>query len=329
MKGFFSSSGAKSQGAKPAGPGPGPGPAAGGFGGGNDLIKEGSDRTFMADVMEVSRAVPVIVDFWATWCGPCKTMGPALEKLVRAAKGAVRLVKIDIDRNPAIAGQLRVQSIPAVYAFFQGRPVDFFVGALPESQIKAFVDRLIKAAGGAGAGGDDLEAALAEARQMLDEGNAATASEIYNEILQIEPAHGEAYAGLVRCLIATNDLKRARQLLDHQLPEGLAADKAVAAVRAALEVAEQGQSVGPLRELRQRVDADPADFQARFDLALAYFADGQREAAVDELLEIVRRNREWNEQQARKQLVKFFEVFGPTDPLTVSTRRRLSSILFS
>ena len=317
MKGLFSSLGAKAPAAKP-----------GGASGDGDLIKEGSDRTFMADVMEPSRTVPVIVDFWATWCGPCKQLGPALEKLVRGAKGAVKLVKIDIDRNPAIAGQLRVQSIPAVYAFFQGRPVDFFVGALPESQIKVFVDRLLKLGGGAAPAGDGLEEALEEANQFLENGDTVTAGEIFTEILQHEPAHGGAYAGLARCLVVSGDLKRARQMLD-QAPEALAKDKALAAVRAALEVAEQSRSVGPERELRAAVARDPGDFQARFDLALACFAAGQREAAVDELLEIVRRDREWNEQAARKQLVKFFDVFGATDPLTVSSRRRLSSILFS
>ncbi len=315
MKGLFGSLGAKAQ-------------SAGA--GANDLVKEGSDRAFMADVVEASRTVPVIVDFWATWCGPCKQLGPALERLVRGAKGAVRLVKIDIDRNPAIAGQLRVQSIPAVYAFFQGRPVDFFVGALPESQLKAFVDRLLKLPGGGAAAGpgDDLEEALAEAHRILDEGDAASAREIYQDILTHEPSHAGAFAGLIRCLIAMGDLKRARQLVDKP-PERLAGDKAVAAAKAALEVAEQSRSVGSVRELQGRVTAAPDDHQARFDLALALFAEGRREDAVGALLEIMRRNREWNEQQARKQLVKFFDVFGPTDPLTISSRRRLSSILFS
>jgi putative thioredoxin len=315
MKGLFGSLGAKA---------PGAGAAA------NDLVKEGSDRAFMADVVEASRTVPVIVDFWATWCGPCKQLGPSLERLVRAAKGAVRLVKIDIDRNPAVAGQLRVQSIPAVYAFFQGRPVDFFVGALPESQLKTFVDRLLTlAGGGAGAGaGGDLEEALAEARRFFDEGDTATASEIYQDILAHEPGHGDAYAGLIRCLIAAGDLKRARQLVDKP-PEALAGNKVLATARAALEVAEQSRGVGSVGALQGRVAAAPDDLQARFDLALALFGEGRREAAVDALLEIVRRNREWNDQQARKQLVKFFDVFGATDPLTISSRRRLSSILFS
>ena len=325
MKGLFSSLGAKGPAPKPAAAGP----AGGRSPGGGDMVVEGSDRTFMVDVMEASRTVPVIVDFWATWCGPCKQLGPTLEKLVRAANGALKLVKIDIDRNPAIAGQLRVQSIPAVYAFYQGRPVDFFVGALPDSQIKAFIDRLLKAAGGAAApAGDGIEEALEEAGRMLEAGDAVTASEIYNEILAHEPEHGGAYAGLVRCLIAAGDLDGARKMLDAP-PEALAKDKTVQAVRAALEVAELSRSVGPVRELRAKVVENPGDHQARLDLALALFADSQREAAVDELLELIKRDREWNEQAARKQLVKFFEVFGPTDPLTVSSRRRLSSILFS
>ncbi len=328
MKGLFSSLGAKAPAAKPAAPAVAK-PGAARAPGGGELIVEGSDRTFMTDVMDASRTVPVIVDFWATWCGPCKQLGPTLEKLVLAAKGALKLVKIDIDRNPAIAGQLRVQSIPAVYAFFQGRPVDFFVGALPDSQIKAFVDRLLKASGGAGgAPGDGIEEALEEARHLLEAGDAATASEIYGEILAHEPGHGGAYAGLARSLIGVGDLEHARQMLDHP-PEDLAKDKAVLAVRAALEVAEQTLSVGPVADLRAKVAANPADHQVRLDLALALFADNQREAAVDELLESIRRDREWNEQAARKQLVKFFEVFGPTDPLTISSRRRLSSILFA
>ena len=207
--------------------------------------------------------------------------------------------------------------------------MDFFVGALPDSQIKAFIDRLLKASGGAKAtAGDGIEEALEEANRMLEAGDAVTASEIFTEILAHEPEQGGAYAGLVRCLIVAGDLGRARRMLDAP-PEALAKDKAVLAARVALEVAELSLSVGPVQELRAKVAASPADHQARFDLALALFADAQREAAVDELLELIKRDREWNEQAARKQLVKFFEVFGPTDPLTISSRRRLSSMLFS
>jgi putative thioredoxin len=300
-------------------PGAGSQPAA-------DLIKDSSDQTFMVDVMEASRTVPVIVDFWAPWCGPCKQLGPLLEKSVRAAKGAVRMVKIDIDKNPQIAGQLRIQSIPAVYAFFQGRPVDGFAGAQPESQIKQFVDRLVKLGGGVDDGG--LEEALNAAAEALEAGDATTASSIYNEILQHEPTNAPAFAGLARCLISVSDFARARQLLDSAAPE-LAKNAEVIAARSALDLAEQSASVGPVDELAARLAADPNDHEARFDLAMAHYASGKREEAVDELLELVRRDRDWNEQQARKQLVKFFEAFGPTDKLTLMARRKLSSILFS
>jgi putative thioredoxin len=300
-------------------PGAGSQPAA-------DLIKDSSDQTFMADVMEASRTVPVIVDFWAPWCGPCKQLGPLLEKSVRAAKGAVRMVKIDIDKNPQIAGQLRIQSIPAVYAFFQGRPVDGFAGAQPESQIKQFVDRLVKLGGGVDDGG--LEEALNAAAEALEAGDATTASSIYNEILQHEPTNAPAFAGLARCLISVSDFARARQLLNSAAPD-LAKAPEVVAARSALDLAEQSASVGTVDELTSRLAADPNDHEARFDLAMAYYASGKREEAVDELLELVRRDRDWNEQQARKQLVKFFEAFGPTDKLTIMARRKLSSILFS
>ncbi|QCO02910.1 thioredoxin family protein [Azospirillum argentinense] len=299
-------------------------PAAG------DLIKDSSDRAFMADVIEASQSVPVIVDFWAPWCGPCKQLGPILEKTVLAAKGKVRLVKIDTDKDPMIASQLRVQSIPAVYAFFQGRPVDGFMGALPESQVKAFVEKLLKLAGAAGGGeGDILEEALAQAKEALEAGDTQTASEIYGEILQADPENlnAVAYAGLVRCLIVNDELARAKQMLD-KVPEQIAKDKEIAAVRSALEVAEQAANAGPIPELTEKVARNEDDHEARFDLALALFAAGKREAAVDELLELVRRDRAWNDEAARKQLVKFFEAFGPTDPLTVQSRRRLSSILF-
>jgi len=292
----------------------------------NDVVIEGSDRGFMKDVIEGSRDVPVIVDFWAPWCGPCKTLGPILEKLVRASKGAVKLVKIDTDKHPSVAGQLRVQSIPAVYAFFQGRPVDAFTGAQPEPQIKAFVDRLTKLAGGDAAGG--LEDALAQAKEALDAGDTETASEIYAQILEVEPETAAAHAGLIRCLIAARDLDRAAKLLE-RVPAALAKDPEIVAANAALTLALEAAKAGPVSDLKRKVEADPTDPQARFDLANALYADGDREGAVNELLECVRRDRAWNEEAARKQLVKLFEALGPTDPLTLRARRKLSSLLFS
>ena len=291
------------------------------------LIKDGSDASFMADVIEASREVPVLVDFWAPWCGPCKQLGPALEKVVTAAKGAVKLVKIDTDKHPGIAGQLRIQSIPAVFAFFNGRPVDGFVGALPESQLKQFVDRLIQAAGGPPVAAD-IAAILVEARQLLDAGDAESAAAIYNEVLQVEPENAAAYAGLIRCLLAVGETGQAKQLLDGA-PDGMAKAPELAAIRTQLDLAEQAKAAGPIPDLMNAVAKRPDDHQTRYDLAMALYAAGRNEAAVEELLEIVKRDREWNEQAARKQLLKFFEAFGPTDKLTVMARRKLSSILFA
>lgn len=294
-------------------------------GGGGALVKESNTAGFAKDVIEVSMQVPVIVDFWAPWCGPCKTLGPALEKLVAQAKGAVRMVKINVDQNQELAAQLRIQSIPTVYAFKGGRPIDGFVGALSESQLKQFIERL----SGGVAPGADIDEALAQAREMMAQGDAGTAAAIYQDILAEDPQHTGALAGLIRAAIALGDTAGAKQVLDG-LPAELARHADLAAARSALEVAEQASTAaGSTAELRRRLATDPADHQARFDLALAYFAAGEREAAVDELLEVVRRDRGWNEDAARKQLVKFFDAFGPTDPLTVSARRRLSSLLFA
>ncbi|MCW2245430.1 putative thioredoxin [Azospirillum fermentarium] len=295
-------------------------------GAGADIIKDGSDRTFMADVIQASSEVPVIVDFWAPWCGPCKQLGPVLEKAVKAAKGAVRLVKIDTDKHPMIAQQLRVQSIPAVYAFFQGRPVDAFQGALPESQVKTFVERLIKLAGPVDPGAVVAEA-LAQAGEALAAGDTAAAADTYSAILEAEPENAAAYAGMIRCFLAMGETDQAEQMLK-SAPAAIAKSAEIAAVKASLEVAEQAKAAGPIPELMEKLAHDKDDHQARFDLAMALFANNRREAAVDELLELVRRDRTWNDDGARKQLVKFFEVFGPTDPLTVQTRRRLSSLLF-
>jgi len=267
---------------------------------------------------------PVVVDFWATWCGPCKTLGPAIEKVVRETKGAVRLVKIDVDRNPELASQLRIQSIPAVYAFAGGRPVDGFVGALPESQVRTFVQRLL-----AGAAPDKgIEEALAEAKRLLEAGDAAGALEVYQSILAEDRTNAVAAGGTLRALIALKRDAEAKKLLA-DIPAEMANHAEIAAVRAMLELADQAGKTGPADELEKRLAADANDHQARFDLAAAQFAAGQREQAVDHLLELVRRSRKWNEDAARKQLVKLFEAMGPTDPLTVSGRKRLSSLLFA
>ncbi len=295
--------------------------AAGGSGG---LIKDGSAASFAKDVIEVSMTVPVIVDFWATWCGPCKTLGPALERLVTQAKGAVRMVKIDVDKNQELAAQLRIQSVPTVYAFKGGRPVDGFTGAVPDSQLKQFIERLL----GGNAPGADIEEALKQAAELLTQGDGGTAVAIYQDILAEDPQHTGALSGLIRAAIVLGDVDGAKQVLDG-LPPELARHADIGAARSALEVAVQAAAAGSPADLRKRLATDPADHQARFDLALAYYASGEREAAVDELLEIVRRDRTWNEDAARKQLVKFFEAFGPVDPLTISARRRLSSLLFA
>ena len=295
---------------------------------GGDLIKNSSQASFMADVVDGSREVPVIVDFWAPWCGPCKQLGPMLERAVREAKGAVRMVKINVDEAQELAAQMRIQSIPAVYAFFQGRPVDGFQGALPESQIKAFIQRLTQLGGGE-AGPSPVEEALEAAKQALAENDLGTASAIYGQVLAHEPGNIPATAGLARSHLMAGDLKRARQLIE-AVPKEQASAAELASVRSAIELAEQaGKAAGELEPLQQRLAQDANDHQARFDLAMAAYATGNREQAVDELLEIVKRNREWNEQAARKQLLKLFEAMGPTDELTVSARRRLSSILFS
>jgi putative thioredoxin len=257
-------------------------------------------------------------------------LGPALEKAVREARGAVRLVKIDIDRNQDLATQMRIQSVPAVYAFFQGRPVDGFVGALPESQIKAFIQRLLQAPGGAEpAGPSPVEQAVEQAQAALAEGDHGAASAIFAQVLAHEAQNAPAIAGLARCHIAVGEFAEAKKILAGAVAE-TAKHQVIVAAQAALELAEQaGQASGQAAELRQRLERDPADHQARYDLALALYAQGEREAAIDELLELVRRARQWNEGAARKQLVKLFEALGPTDPLTLSARRRLSSLLFS
>ncbi len=290
-------------------------------------VKDVGQKEFMAEVIDASKEVPVIVDFWAPWCGPCKTLGPMLEKAVAATKGKVRMVKVDIDKNQALAAQMRIQSIPAVYAFKGGRPIDGFVGALPESQIKQFVQRLA-AAGGPTEEDNVIEEALGQAKDLLDAGNHAAAGNLYAQILQHDPENPQAIAGHLRCLIKAGNAGEAREILK-ELPPEIAKNPEIVAVAATLEIAESGAKAGATQPLRDKVAADPADHQARFDLAMALFAEGQKESAVDELLELFRRDRKWNEGAARAQLVKFFEAFGPTDPLTIAGRKRLSSLMFS
>jgi putative thioredoxin len=292
-----------------------------------DVIKDSSTARFAQDVIEASLSAPVIVDFWAPWCGPCKQLTPLLEKTVTAARGAVRLVKINIDENQDLAAQLRVQSIPTVYAFYQGRPVDAFQGALPESQIKSFIDRLAGSAGAA-EGANPIDQALEEAEAALEAGETGAASALFGQVLQHEAQNVRALAGAMRCLLATGDHAGAKQALDG-LPQELRKDPAFTPVAAALELAEAGADAGKVPDLMAQVAQNDDDHQARFDLAMALYAADKPEAAADELLEIIRRDRGWNDDGARKQLVKFFEAWGPTDPLTLQTRRRLSSLLFS
>ena len=290
------------------------------------LVNDVTEASFMADVVEASQTIPVIVDFWAPWCGTCKTLGPQLEKAVIAAKGAVKMAKVNVDENQGIAGQLRVQSIPTVYAFWQGQPIDGFQGAVAESEIKAFVDRVVAAGGGAADGG--LDDAVEAAEEMLTDGQAEDAAQTFQAILGEEPAHAGAYGGLVRALIALDNLDEAEATLNGA-PAEIAETPELEAAFAQLELAKQAQNAGPLGDLQAALEADPNDHQARLDYAQALYAGGQAEAAVDELLDLFGRDKEWNDGAAKAQLFTIFDALKPNDPIVLNGRRKLSSMIFA
>ncbi|KTR03694.1 thioredoxin [Aureimonas ureilytica] len=301
-------------------------PAPGGAPAGGDLVKDTTTANFSADVIRESRNQPVLVDFWAPWCGPCKQLTPVIERVVQAAKGRVKLVKMNIDEHPSIAGQLGVQSIPAVFAFVNGQPVDGFMGALPESEVKAFVDRLVKM-GGPGAEGDPLEEAIAQGTELLAAGDAGNAAQIFSAVLQHDPENAKAAAGLAECYIAAGHPDRAQAVVD-QLPPEVLNDPAFASVKTKLKLAEELAGLGDQAELQARLEGNPDDHQARFDLALIAQAKGQRDVAAGHLLEIIKRDRTFADDGARRKLLEFFDAWGPMDPATKEGRRRLSSLLF-
>ena len=292
----------------------------------DDLIMDVSEADFMDKVVQASMTTPVIVDFWAPWCGPCKTLGPQLEDAVKAVKGAVKMAKVNVDENQMIAGQLRVQSIPTVYAFWQGQPVDGFQGAVPGSEIKAFVERVVQAAGGDASGG--LDDAIAAAEEMMENGEAVDAAQVFAAILEEDPNHAKAYGGLVRAHIATGDLEQAEAILNGA-PAEISKAPELEAAHAQLELAKQASDAGPVAELRAQVEANPDDLQARFDLAQALYANGDAEGAVNELLELFRKDREWNDGAAKAQLFTIFEALKPNDPVVLNGRRKLSSMIFA
>jgi putative thioredoxin len=289
-----------------------------------DLIKESNTQSFMQDVIEPSRKQPVIVDFWAPWCGPCRQLGPALEKVVRQANGKVRMVKINVDENQQLAAQMRIQSIPAVYAFVNGQPVDGFMGALPESQLKQFVDRL----GGQGSLAEELEAAVEEGRAALEQKDYQGAAQIFAQVLQADREHVGAIAGLARCQLEVGDLDSAQTTLA-LVPPARSGDPEVVSVKATLDLALNPVDVSEVGSLKAQIEKNPDDFQARLDLAILLNGAGQREEATDQLIYIIKKMRTWDDEAARKQLVKFFEAWGPKDEFTLAGRRKLSSVLFS
>ncbi|WP_375204666.1 thioredoxin [Hyphococcus sp.] len=293
-----------------------------------DLIKDATIETFEADVLAASMTTPVVVDFWADWCGPCKQLGPLLERTVRAAKGKVKLVKIDIDKNQMLASQMRIQSIPTVYAFFQGRPVDGFQGALPESEIKNFIDRLPQSDGAAGAMGQPDQDYVAAGEAAFENGDVTTAAHLFAQAAQTDPENVAALAGLARCHLALGDKDQARDTLA-MIPEAKRTDPAVASVEAALSLAESGGETGDIAALEAAAEGAPEDLDKRFALANGLLGAGAMEPAIDALLAIIERDRDWHEGEARQKLLTVFEALGQTHPATVRGRRRLSSILFS
>ncbi len=292
-----------------------------------DLIKDSDEASFMQDVVEASQHTPIIVDFWAPWCGPCKTLGPQLEEAVKAAKGAVKMVKVNVDEAQMIAGQLQIQSIPTVYAFHKGQPIDGFQGAVPQSEIKDFVDRVVKAAGGE-APGEGLAAAVEAAEEMLAEGAATDAAQTFAAVLGEDPQNAPAYGGMVRAHIAMDELDQAEALLNGA-PIEISKSPELEAAHAQLALARQAADAGPVGDLTAAVEANPDDLQARFDLAQALYASGDAEGAVEHLLDLFKRDKEWNEGAAKTQLFTIFDALKPNDPVVLNGRRKLSSMIFA